>query len=184
MKVEITGRHIDITPAIRTYIQKKLGKFTRILGDDITFHVVIAVEKERQTAEILLKSRLLELNGKGSSDDLYNSIMLAIEKLERQALKQKGKMIEGKRQKAREKSVTARMEADEPAPHAAPRAAKKRKTATVREEALQKKPMTVEEAVLELEQAAYPFVAFRNSESDEMNVLYRRKNGSLRVIRE
>ena len=179
MKVEITGRHIEITPAIRTYVQKKLGKFTRILGDDINFHVVVGVEKERQNVEILLKSRFLELAGKGSSNDLYNSVTLAIEKLERQALKQKGKMIEGKRQKAaKEKSIKTQVVADEPAPRAA-----KRKTVTVREEALRKKPMTVEEAALELEQAEYPFVVFRNSESDEINVLYRNKKGSLRVIR-
>jgi len=115
MKVEITGRHIDITPAIRTHIEKKLGKLTKILGEDINFHVVIGVEKERQNVEILLKSRLLELAGKGSSDDLYNSVMLAIEKLERQAQKQKGKMIEGKRNKAMEKSVAVRTGDDEPA---------------------------------------------------------------------
>ena len=180
MKVEITGRHIDITPAIRTHVQKKLGKFTRILGEDVNFHVIVSVEKDRQNVEILLKSKLLELAGKGSSDDLYNSVMLAIEKLERQALKQKGKMIEGKRQKAREKSVATRTEEAEETP--APRAAK-RKSATVREETLRKKPMTMEEAALELEEAEYPFVVFRNSESDEINVLYRRKNGSLRIIR-
>jgi putative sigma-54 modulation protein len=179
MKVEITGRHIEITPAIRTYVQKKLGKFTRILGDDINFHVVIGVEKERQNVEILLKSRLFELAGKGSSNDLYSSVIQAIEKLERQALKQKGKMIVGKRQKAaREKSVKVQTEVGEPLPRA-----EKRKSATVREEALRKKPMTVEEAVLELEHAEYPFVVFRNSESDEMNVIYRNKKGSLKVIR-
>ncbi|MDR0310982.1 MAG: ribosome-associated translation inhibitor RaiA [Acidobacteriota bacterium] len=179
MKVEITGRHIEVTPAIRTYIQKKLGKFTRILGDDINFHVVVGVEKERQNVEILLKSRLLELAGKGSSNDLYNSVILAIEKLERQALKQKGKMIEGKRQKAaREKSVAIQADADAPVPRTV-----KRKSAKVREEALRKKPMTIEEAVLELEQAEYPFVVFRNSESDEMNVVYRHKKGAIRVIR-
>ena len=179
MKVEITGRHIKITPAIRTHIQEKLGKFTRILGDDINFHVVIGVEKERQNVEILLKSKLLELAGKGSSDDLYNSVMLAIDKLERQALKQKGKMIEGKRAKAMEKSVATRTEdVEEPAPRVT-----KRKSKAIREEALRKKPMTVEEASRELEDATYPFVAFRNSESDEMNVIYRRKDGTLRVIR-
>ena len=179
MKVEITGRHIEITPAIRTHIQKKLGKFTRILGEDIHFHVVVSVEKEQQKVEILLKSKLLELAGKGSSDDLYSSVMIAIEKLERQALKQKGKMTVGKRQKAMENSVAVRTEdIEEPAPRTV-----KRKSKTIREEALRKKPMTLEEAALELEQAAYPFVVFRNSESDEINVLYRRKDGSIRVIR-
>jgi len=180
MKVEITGRHIVITPAIRSHVQKKLGKFTRILGDDIKFHVVIGVEKDRQNVEILLKSKLLELTGKGSSNDLYNSVTLAIEKLERQALRQKGKMIEGKRQKAaREKTVAIQAVVDEPAPRVV-----KRKTANVREEALRKKPMTIEEAVLELEQGEYPFVVFRNSESDEMNVVYRHKKGAIRVIRD
>ena len=178
MKVEITGRHIEITPSIRTHVEKKLGKFTRILGNDINFHVIVSVEKDRQNVEILLKSRLFELAGKGSSNDLYNSVTLAIEKLERQALKQKGKIVEGKRQKAREKSDAVQTEADEPAPSAA-----KRKSVAVREEVLRKKPMTVEDAVQELEDAEYPFVVFRNSESDEINVLYRNKKGSLRVIR-
>ena len=105
MNVEITGRHVVITPAIRAYVLKKLGKFTKIFGDDINFHVIIGVEKERQTAEILLKSKMLELTGKGQSDDMYKSVMSAIEKLERQALKHKGKLIEGKRQKAKATSV-------------------------------------------------------------------------------
>ena len=62
MNVEITGRHVVITPAIRTYILKRLRKFAKIFGDDISFHVIIGVQKERQTAEILLKSKLLDLN--------------------------------------------------------------------------------------------------------------------------
>ena len=113
MKVEITGRHIEITPAIRTHVQKKLGKFTRILGDDVNFNVIISLEKERQNVEILLKSRSLELIGKGASNELYHSVMLAVEKLERQALKQKEKMIDGKRHKGREKSVSETTGTDE-----------------------------------------------------------------------
>ena len=105
MNVEITGRHVVITPAIRTYVLKRLRKFVKIFGDDISFHVIIDVEKERQTAEILLKSKLLDLTGKGQTDDMYNSIVRAIEKLERQALKHKSKIIEGKRQRAKAKSV-------------------------------------------------------------------------------
>jgi putative sigma-54 modulation protein len=71
MNVEITGRHVVITPAIRTYVLKRLKKFTRILGEDISFHVIIDVEKERQTAEILLKSKMLSLTGSGVTDDMY-----------------------------------------------------------------------------------------------------------------
>jgi len=65
MNVEITGRHVLITPALRTYLMNRLSKFVKIFGDDISFHVIVDVEKERQTAEILLKSKLLDLAGKG-----------------------------------------------------------------------------------------------------------------------
>jgi putative sigma-54 modulation protein len=178
MNVEITGRHIVITPAIHAFVLKKLSKFTKIFGDDINFHVIIDVEKERQTAEILLKAKMLELTGKGQSDDLYNSIVRAIEKLERQALKHKSKLIEGKRKKTKTKSIDNSLEVEAPT-----FGALNRKQSGIREELVHKKPMDVEEAVLELDQSSYPFVVFRNTESGDVNVLYRRKDGILGLIR-
>ena len=177
MNVEITGRHVVITPAIRTYVLKRLRKFARIFGDDISFHVIIDVEKERQTAEILLKSKLLDLTGKGVTDDMYSSIMRAIEKLERQALKHKSKMIEGKRQRAKAKSVADKLGVAE----ASARALAQRRNG-IQEEEAQRKPMAVEEAVLELNHSDYPFVVFRNSDSGDVNILYRRKDGTLGLI--
>jgi putative sigma-54 modulation protein len=178
MNVEITGRHVLITPAIRTYVLKRLRKFVKILGDDISFHVIVDVEKERQTAEILLKSRLLDLTGKGQTDDMYNSIVRAIEKLERQALKHKSKRIEGKRQRAKAKSVAIKLGVGEPS---AP--VLTRRSNGIREEEAPRKPMELEEAVIELGHAEYPFVVFRDSESGSFNVLYRRKDGTLGLIR-
>lgn len=177
MNVEITGRHIVITPAIRTYVLKRLRKFVKILGEDINFHVIIDVEKERQTAEILLKSKMLDLTGKGQTNDMYSSIMIAIEKLERQALKHKSKMIEGKRQRAKAKSAATKQGLEPSVGVLAQR------TNAVQEEEAHKKPMAVEEAVIELNHSEYPFVVFRNSESREINVLYRRRDGSLGLIR-
>ena len=178
MNVEITGRHIEITPAIRTYILKRLRKFVKIFGEDISFHVIIGVEKERQTAEVLLKSKLLDLTGKGRTDDMYSSIMLAIEKLERQALKHKSKIIEGKRQRAKAKSVANKLGMVE----ASQRVLAQRRR-DIHEEEAQRKPMAVEEAVLELNHSEYPFVVFRNSESGTVNILYRKKDGSLGLMR-
>jgi putative sigma-54 modulation protein len=177
MNVEITGRHVIITPAIRTYVLKRLRKFVKILGEDINFHVIIDVEKERQTAEILLKSKMLDLTGKGQTNDMYSSIMIAIEKLERQALKHKSKMIEGKRQRAKAKSAATKQGLEPSVGVLAQR------TNAVQEEEAHKKPMAVEEAVIELNHSEYPFVVFRNSESREINVLYRRRDGSLGLIR-
>jgi putative sigma-54 modulation protein len=178
MNVEITGRHVLITPAIRTYILKRLRKFVKILGEDIKFHVIIDVEKERQSAEILLKSKMLDLTGKGQTGDMYSSIMIAIEKLERQALKHKSKIIEGKRQRAKVKSAATKQDMAETAAGVLAQ-----RTEGVQEEDAQKKPMTVEESVLELNHSEYPFVVFRNSESGAINVLYRKRDGTLGLIR-
>ncbi len=178
MNVEITGRHVVITPAIRTYVLKRLRKFVKILGDDISFHVIIDVEKERQTAEVLLKSKLLDLTANVMSDDMYNSIIRAIEKLERQALKHKSKIIEGKRQRAKAKSVATKLGVGEPTARALAQ-----RTNGIREEEAQRKPMAVEEAVIELNHSEYPFVVFRNADSGAVNVLYRRKDGSIGLIR-
>ena len=177
MNVEITGRHVVITPAIRAYILKRLRKFVKVFGADINFHVIIDVEKERQTAEVLLKSKLLDLTGKGITGDMYSSIMLAIEKLERQALKHKSKIIEGKRQRAKAKSVAVRLGVAEAAAHA-----RAQRRNGIQEEEVQRKPMAVEEAVLELNHTEYPFVVFRNSESGNINILYRKKDGTLGLI--
>ncbi len=177
MNVDITGRHVETTPAIRTYVLKRLRKFVKVFGDDISFHVIIDVEKERQTAEVLLKSKLLDLTGKGVTDDMYSSIMLAIEKLERQALKHKSKIIEGKRQRAKAKSVAVKLGVEE----ASARALAQKRNG-IREEEVQRKPMVVEEAVLELNHSDYPFVVFRNADSGAVNILYRRKDGTLGLI--
>jgi putative sigma-54 modulation protein len=179
MNVEITGRHVVITPAIRTYVEKRLRKFGKILGDDVSFHVIIDVEKQRQTAEILLKSKLLDLAGKGQTDDMYTSIVRAIDKLERQALKHKSKIIEGKRQRAKAKSVARKLGIGEPSARVL-----SQRNAGIQEEEASNKPITVEEAVVELSRSDYPFLVFRNSESGSVNVLYRRKNGTLGLIRD
>jgi putative sigma-54 modulation protein len=169
MNVEITGRHVVVTAAIRNYVLKRLRKFDRIFGDKISFHVILDVEKGRQSAEILLKSKSLDLTGKGDTDDLYASILRALEKLERQALKQKSKIIETKRHRAQEKSVAEKSGMGLRGRRAIPR-----RSNGIMEEEAPKKPMHVDEAVLELGQREYPFVVFRNVESGSVNVLYRR----------
>jgi len=179
MNVEITGRHVVITPAIRSYILKHLRKFDRLFGDDVNFHVILDVEKERHTAEILLKSRLLDLTGKGETDDMYSSLVRAIEKLERQAIKNKTRLIETKRQKAKAKSVQKKSFIS--VSRTAPRTEKEM---VILEEEVPGRPMSVEDALAELGQSEYQFVAFRNEESGSLNVLYRRRDGSIGLIQE
>jgi putative sigma-54 modulation protein len=177
MNVEITGRHVVITPALRTYIMKRLRKFNRLLGDEASIHVIIDVEKARHTAEILLKSKLVDLTCKGQTGDMYASILRAIEKLERQALKRKTRIIETKRQRARAKAA-----AEKSGMSAIRRPLREGRSDGIALEELDRKPMTVEEATLELRNSDYPFVVFRDLESSAVNVLYRRRDGSLALI--
>lgn len=179
MKVEITGRHVVITAAIRSYILKRLRKFDKLCGDDTSFHVIIDVEKERHTAEILLKSRLLDLAGKGETGDMYSSIVRAIEKLERQAIHSKTRLIDGKRQ-----NVKGRAAEETYGPPESAGGRRPRRPAAIKEENLPGKPLAVEDAVTQLGESEYPFVAFKNVESGSMNILYRRKDGSLGLIQE
>src|SRR5206468_3297382 len=140
-------------------------------------HVILGVEKDRHTAEMLLKSKLLDLTGTGQTDDMYSSITRAVEKLEKQGIKHKTKIIETKRHIAKAKSVAEKSGVGVAA-SAAPRARRN----GIQEEEARKKPMGVEEAVLELGHSDYPFVVFRNADSGAVNVLYRRKDGSLGLI--
>jgi len=178
MKIEITGRHLVVTPALRSYVLRRLRKFTKICGEDTTFHVIIDVEKDRHAAEIVLKSKLFDITGKGQTDDMYTSILRAVEKLERQALKQKSRRIEAKRQRAQEKAVVERAGRSRPS-----RKALSGPTGGVLEEEAPRKPMTVDEAAIEIEHSEYPFVVFTNVESGVVEVLYRRKDGGLAHVR-
>lgn len=178
MNVEITGRHVVITPALRNYILRRLRKFDRMMGDETHMHVVIDVAKGRHTAEIVLKSKLLELSCRSQTADMYASILLAIDKMQRQALKHKTRLIETKRKRARMHAAAKKYR--ESAAEGDARAARRESIAV---EELERKPMTLEEAAMELEHAPHPFVVFRDIDSDAVSVLYRRRNGTLAVIR-
>jgi putative sigma-54 modulation protein len=179
MKVEITGRHVVITPAIRNYVMKRLRKFSKFVGDDASFHVIIDVEKERHVAEILCKSRMLDLAGKGETGDMYASIVRAVEKIERQAIKNKTRLIETKRQRAKNRSV------EQKGGLVRPKSSRRLpQPALICEQEEIQRTLDVEEAAAELEKSEEGFLVFRNLQSGSMNVLYRRKNGSFGLIQE
>ncbi len=177
MDIEITGRHVLVTPALQTYVLKRLRTFDRILDRNASCHVILDVEKERHCAEIILKSKFLDITGRGETGDLYSSILRAVEKLERQAIKRKTKKIETKRHKAKSDSVAERTGTH---PHVIPR--RKSTGNGIVEEEAPGKPMHLDEAVLELGQTENPCVMFRDVESGKVRVVYRRKDGSLGLI--
>ncbi len=107
MNVEITGRHLEVTQELREFVAERLQKLNKLL-DVSEAHVVLTAEKHRQLADIVLRSRTVNLNGQEETDDIHASIRAVVEKLERQALKHKEKLKDHKGSKFGE--AAARLE--------------------------------------------------------------------------
>jgi len=91
MKVNYTGRHMELTEPLKQFTKERLVKMTTYLDDIIDVHVILSVEKHRHTAEITLKTRASALVASATTDDMYTSITQAVEKLEAQAHKHQDK---------------------------------------------------------------------------------------------
>jgi putative sigma-54 modulation protein len=172
MRVDITGRHVDVTLPLRRLIDQNIKKLDRILNDRaVSATVTLTKEKYRHIAEIILHARGDHtLTGVGQGNTWPLALRQAETKVEVQAQKLKSKWTGGRHRVARAERipVTTSVEA---AP--APRVVRGRYPI---------KPMSVEDAALRLESGAETFVVFRDAESDNVNILYRRKDGNLALI--
>jgi putative sigma-54 modulation protein len=184
MQLDITGRHIEITPALREFAEEKLAKLGRLLDDPIEVHVVLAIEKHRHMAEVQVKSRNAVFAGTQETGDLYASIGEVADKLERQVLKHKEKMRTRKVKKGpRSPEAAAEIEA-----YAAPGAGSPEVDGNpgdqrlVRTPRYRVKPLSPEDAVLELESTREDVLVFRDAETDRVNVVYRQKDGSFALV--
>ena len=183
MQIHITGRQVAITPALRKYAEEKLKKVEKILGGPIEAHVVLAVEKRRHHAEIQVKSRNALLSGAHETEDLYASIVDVVEKLERQALKHKEKLTNRKKRGARD--IAASFPVTEPPARpartakagAAPRAPRIVPSARYR-----LKPLSPEDAAMELDSAGGDLLVYRDDQTYRVNVVYRTKDGNFGLV--
>lgn len=174
MKFEYSGRHIEVTPALRSHVEDLFEKIDHIFkGKPAKAHVIIEVERNKHKAEVIVNWRNETLAANSSNSDMYVSLSQSIAKIEKQALKLKNKVID-KSHKAKKVSklpdATA-VATDEPVTS---RVIKTRRYSV--------KPMTPEEAIMELEGSADSFVVFRNADSEKLAVLYGRKDGNYGLI--
>jgi len=184
MRVDITGRHITITPAIRKYTLDKLRKLGKHLDDIIETHVILGVEKHRHFAEIVVHARTARLSSLGETEDLYSAISLAVDKLERQAQKHKEKIKGGTKKKGTASlrtSLRSVLADEEGTPSPAVRDAVDGPR-IIRTNRYRVKPMTPEEAMLEVDGSRNAFLVFCNSASQRVSVLYRRPDGNFGLI--
>ena len=171
MRLGLTGRHITITPAIRTLVERRLAPVLRRLNDSaVSAQVVLIHEKARHRAEVSLHARGEHfLHGNGSGRDLATAVAAAIERIDRQAQRLKGKWEARKR-----RGSTAVAEPAAPARAPEARIIRARRYAV--------RPMSVEEAAMHFDGSPDAFLVFRNLDTDAVSVLFRRPDGHLGLI--
>jgi len=174
MKYEYTGRHLEVTPALRSHVENHFEKIEHLFnGNNTKAHVIIEVEKGRHRAEIILKWRDHVLTATSTVSDMYQSLTQTIDKIEKQALKLKNKVID-KHQKVKKVS-TITPAVDDVIPEA-------KSSQIVNVKRYEIKPMTDDEAVLRLSDEENQFIVFRDAESEKISVLYKRKDGNYGLI--
>jgi len=173
MRLDITGRHVDISAPLRQLIARRLAKLKRLLNDSaISAQVILTKEKYRLRTEIIIHARGDHmLRGLGEGTLWPVSVREAAAKIEQQAQKLKGKWGERKR-----RGAIARTVPPPPAPE------QERGPRIVRATRYAVKPMSVEDAALRVESTSDAFVVFRNAESDAVSILYRRTDGNYGLI--
>jgi putative sigma-54 modulation protein len=169
MQILVRGKNIEVTPALRGYVEKKLrklAKFEQHFGDA---QVTLTVEKGSHRVEVTIPVDGMILRGEETTGDMYASVDLVVDKLEKQMEKYKGKL--------RRRRVVA-----EGLPYEADDHEDDKEFRVVRTKRFTLKPMAVEEAVMQMNLLGHNFFVFTNAENEQVNVVYRRKDGNYGLI--
>jgi ribosome hibernation promoting factor len=174
MQIEYTGRQTEVSPGLRALAERKLRKLARVLPRITHVHVVLAGDKHRKLAEVSIRSKNMTLTATEESADMSTSLSTVMDRLERQAERHLGKLRQRHRRAPARGAV--------PVPAGAAREGTERPRRLIRSRRFAVKPMTVEEAVLEVEANGEGLVVFRDAATERVSVLFRRKDGHLGLI--
>lgn len=172
MKFNISGRNVEVTESLKTAIIEKLGKLERFFSRDVEAQVTLSVEKSRQKIEVTIPVKGGMIRGEQESSDMYVSIDLVEEVIESQLKKYRKKIID-KYQSAANFSDEYIEEDD---------LDDESDIKIVKVKHFQFKPMDPEEACMQMELLNHNFFVFTNAETDEVNVVYKRKNNTYGII--
>ncbi|MFX3625616.1 MAG: ribosome hibernation-promoting factor, HPF/YfiA family [Ectobacillus sp.] len=173
MKFNIRGENIEVTPALGEYVEKKLGKLERYFDKFPETKVNLKVYSDKHRIEVTIPFSDLLLRAEETHDDMYAAIDLVTDKLERQIRKHKTKV----NRKFREKAIFAVNEAP-----MFVEGQEDDELELVRTKRFDLKPMDIEEAILQMNMLGHNFFVFTNSDTNETNVVYTRKDGKYGVI--
>ncbi len=172
MKIIFTGKNMEVTEALKNVTRKKLGKLDKYFEKDVEADVTFSIERNRQITEVTINLPGTILRAEEATDDMYVTIDKVVDILERQIRKHKTKL-----QKRYQNGKTIRFENITPLTQE-----EDEKPKVVRMKKFDMKPMNVEEAILQMELLRHNFFMFMNAETDDINVLYKRKDGNYGLI--
>jgi putative sigma-54 modulation protein len=177
MQIAVTFRHMESSEPVRSYVEEKLPRMKKYIDEPVEAQVVLSVEKKiRHKAEVTLGAKGITIKAAEQTEDMYAAIDGVLDKLERQLKRYKDKIKRHKPLTGRErqvaKTVFAAQSIDEGHPE----------PVIIKSNTFQVKPMSVEEAVMQMDLLEKDFLVFTDSNSAEINVVYRRKDGNYGLI--
>ena len=173
MRITITGRNIELTAGIKEAVEEKLSKLEKYFKPDTDVNVTLSVEKERQKIEVTIPTKGHTIRAEEVSNDMYVSIDLVEETLERQLIKYRTKIISKIMNAAanfKAEYLEDKYEEEE------------EEIKIVRSKRYDLKPMYPEDACIQMELLGHDFFVFVNAETDEVNVVYKRKSNTYGII--
>ena len=173
MKITISGKNIDVTEGLKAAVNEKLGKLEKYFTPDTNVIVTLSVEKERQKIEVTIPVKGNIIRSEQVSNDMYVSIDLVEEIIERQIRRYKKKLIDKKQAAIAFSQAFIEDEED---------TAYEDDIQIVKTKKFAMKPVNPEEACLQMEMLGHNFFVFLNSETEQVNVVYKRKNGTYGLI--
>ena len=171
MRYTITGRNIEVTPGLRDAVEEKLGKLECYFTPDTEIYATLSVQKDVQKIEVTIPVKGSIIRAEESSNDMYVSIDLVEEVIERQLKKYKNKLVSKQQNAAnfRKEFIEKEVSTDD-------------EIQIIRTKRFGMKPMYPEDACVQMELLGHNFFVFRNAETEEVNVVYKRKGNTYGLI--
>lgn len=171
MKYTIIGKNIEVTEGLKASVQDKLGRLEKFFADDTDVYVTFSVEKERQKIEVTIPMPKHIIRAEQASDDMYVSIDLVVEVIERQVTRYKKKIVDREQNASLFQSDFFEVDEEDD-----------EEVKIIRSKRFAVKPMYPEDACVQMELLGHNFYVFRNAETDEVNVVYKRKGNTYGLI--
>ncbi len=173
MKITYTTRKVTLRENFKERVEKKLAKFKKLFSDDAEAFVVVTLEKNRQTVEITIRDNRMVYRAESTMNEMNDALDRVVDILMRQIRKNKTRLEKRIKSGATLDEITAELPAEEEPED---------EYQVVRKKQILVKPISVEEAILEMNMVNHDFFMFINAETDEMNVVYKRADGNYGVL--